>query len=325
MFDIIANLLRAAPEMKHEPTPVQEDMEIRWHYGSKHHMDIYQNAKLGDYEKRAKEEFEAHMEWKKKEGSYRVEDEERQKKILSSHIAKVKQVHSSLQIAATREDEALYHPEDAIPDTRLTYQEWMDREQLGIVTRRDTAMEIDALRPDLNRRATSSALASLYTSISPTSWMESAASEPGNWPKRQYYYPVTNFGVLKTHDSMSEEQAMLEKKITDTKWNIGGLWTTTAGVTGLILLGILRNAHPIVTVGTCCSVGFGLDVSHAHLKAGKAERDLDDYNIAKTIWFMKNRPDYFQDYSGGFANVTKTTGALDRTSLEGGGMGYVKK
>eukprot|EP01063_Lacrimia_lanifica_P038420 TRINITY_DN8189_c0_g1_i2.p1 TRINITY_DN8189_c0_g1~~TRINITY_DN8189_c0_g1_i2.p1 ORF type:complete len:333 (+),score=73.15 TRINITY_DN8189_c0_g1_i2:76-1074(+) len=300
------------------------------HYGTEHHLDVYGPAALDVRVAQVRREFEEiastrhaqKMAHQDQESHFVALKNTKQRGIMERHFDIVKVVHARLAKAAAREHEYLYNPHDMVPDKALSFEEWKQRELMGLIARRDKAIEVDSLRPDVNRRTYAGSWTSAVTSLTPSQAFESGAVEPTHWPRRPYYYPVTDFSQFDGPSDKCEEETMLENAYYDAKMDAGSAMTVTGGLFGLGI-SILKStsaraANPLPLISSMVMIGYMVDLAIADFRATHMRTDLDDFRVAKYCWFVKNRPDLFQRVTTG-VSTDSNTGLWNRS--EQGGLG----
>ena len=276
-----------------------------YHYGGKHHLDVYASESVDVQEAKVNEEF---LVWCHDD---KIGDAERLKKkaLLDEHVARVKKAHRLLEAVAKIEQDGLYYAADAMPSADLSFEDWQQEEMLKLIKRRETAMGIDLARPDLNRRSYYPKMWHFMSTTTPKASLEHAAVEPGHYPKRKFYYPVTDFAMLPTPDTVSEEEEMLKQAWRARQCKSTYQWFTTAGTvsvhadsthahtTGSIAVVIAMvgrsRLNPQIVIGSGMFVGYMADAQVTAWHAVDKERDYLDFLVAKNVWFAKNRPDVF--------------------------------
>eukprot|EP00754_Rhynchopus_humris_P038499 Rhum_TRINITY_DN21118_c0_g1::Rhum_TRINITY_DN21118_c0_g1_i1::g.173244::m.173244 len=261
-----------------------------YHYGGKHHLDVYAAESVDGQEAKLNEEFEVWCS----ENYVGDEEKRRKKELLDQHIIKVKKAHRMLEAVAKIEQDGLYSAADAMPSANLSFEDWQQEEMLKLIKRRETAMGHDLARPDLNRRSYYPKMWHFLSTPTPKASLEHAAVEPGHYPKRKFYYPVTDFAMLPTPDTVSEEEEMLKQAWRTRQCKSTYQWFTTGGSIALGVALLFRTKlNPQIVIGSGMFLGYMADAQVTAWHAVDKERDYLDYIVAKNVWFAKNRPDVF--------------------------------
>ncbi|KAJ9469613.1 hypothetical protein DIPPA_02146 [Diplonema papillatum] len=323
MTSLLSSWLRGGKKDEPQQQSSEGSGATPWHYGTEHHMDVYGPLPL-DVKKQAVRDLYAGV-CKMREGEAAPGDRDimlknkRQERVMKRHFEKVEIIHKMLKDVATREHEALYNPADCVPTKEISYAEWQHEELLKLIARREKAMEIDAKRPDLNRRSMSTGMLPMLNALTPREFISAAPTEPGHWPKRAFYYPVTDFSQLSSPKDKPAEQLLLERAVMNQRDEIKFYCTFLFAATGAVVSLLRPRFRPPVVIGTFGCVGFCLDNAFASFQASHAEQDLDDFNVAKNVWFTKNRPQMYGGLGSG-VRASKPGVFLDKTNLEGGSL-----
>ncbi|AYU77908.1 hypothetical protein conserved [Leishmania donovani] len=114
---------------------------------------------------------------------------------------------------------------------------------------------------------------------------------PSRVRARQYYHPITDF-ALYDYDEVSPE----EKELT-AKWMARVMEfnaATPAGilcVTGCLVLP-LHTVYRMPLLVAAGITGVAVEVTRAYMAASQQRQDLDDFLLAKEIWYIKNVETY---------------------------------
>ena len=302
MTSLVSRLLFGVEQSNPIETP-KEIIDDRYHYGSKHYLDYYDSSTLEDRVKEETAEFDRVREVRKT----RVGDiaNRRQEDIMTEHFAKVRRIHEMLAEVDSKENMALYSPDNMMHRKNLNFDEWKRRETSLLIKRREAAIEVDKLRPDLNRRSVRGWLSAKLAANSAVD-INSSVSEPGNWPKRKHYYPVTDFSTLQHADQDCEEEHLLVQRIYDKRTDVRVFYTALFPTVTAILLSFRRTYTKIPALCAALIGGAGSDALSAHLRAGDFERDYQDFRMAKYCWFVKNRPGFTATAERGVKKASAT-------------------
>ncbi|CCW65704.1 unnamed protein product [Phytomonas sp. EM1] len=114
---------------------------------------------------------------------------------------------------------------------------------------------------------------------------------PSRVRARQYYHPVTDF-ALYDYDEVSPE----EKELT-ARWMVRVMEFNTAVPAGILctaacLLLPLHTVYRMPLLTAAAVTGVGVEVTRSYMAAFKERQDLDDFILAKEIWYIKNVETY---------------------------------
>eukprot|EP01061_Rhynchopus_euleeides_P042625 TRINITY_DN74341_c0_g1_i1.p1 TRINITY_DN74341_c0_g1~~TRINITY_DN74341_c0_g1_i1.p1 ORF type:complete len:334 (+),score=57.02 TRINITY_DN74341_c0_g1_i1:78-1079(+) len=284
------------------PAPAPNPLDC-FHYGVHHHLDAYEAPGLEDQILRMHGRYDEYLQLRaKRKDAVNRNERSMHRDLMERHVAKVRAMHQRLESVGKLEGETLYDPRDYYTegDSDVSYEEWQSGELAKLIKRREAAMALDLKRPDLNRTGYELPLYNYLCSPSTgLAAFEGAPTEPGHWGKRRYYYPVTDFSQLESPQDVSDEERMLKKAYEGVQDDPNYMWMTIGGVLGTIIGVSFRHVNTIGTVAVGLSGGYFTDKLQTSFKTAYKIRDLDDYLIAKQVWFLKNRPEVFSSLDSG--------------------------
>eukprot|EP01065_Artemidia_motanka_P027014 TRINITY_DN32256_c0_g1_i1.p1 TRINITY_DN32256_c0_g1~~TRINITY_DN32256_c0_g1_i1.p1 ORF type:complete len:321 (+),score=89.41 TRINITY_DN32256_c0_g1_i1:62-1024(+) len=274
------------------------DAPSLYHYGAQHHLDYYRPMPLGERAALEKAKMVKRREELQQSGSaeQRVEASLMEDR-LDTHCKRVSDIRDRLVLCAEREKEYVYSPDDFGCDANISFEEWQRLEEEKLVDRRAAQLAVDKSRPEMNMRT---AVQGMFTGLAQVLPGQTAgATEPGLWPRRRFYYPVTNFAMLPSIDMKSEEEVELERRCDAARWDMHGGYVMTAAAASFIYALATKHPKPFIPYCTCTTMGVIAEFGAAIGGAWKEMRDLDDFRVAKVVWFAKNRPEVFEDTNSG--------------------------
>lgn len=114
---------------------------------------------------------------------------------------------------------------------------------------------------------------------------------PSRIRPRQYYHPITDFGLY-TYDEISPEEKELTAKWMAKVMEFNG--AIPAGIlcaAGCIVLP-LHTVYRMPLLVAAAITGVAVEVSRGYIGASEQRQDLDDFILAKEIWYIKNLETY---------------------------------
>lgn len=114
---------------------------------------------------------------------------------------------------------------------------------------------------------------------------------PSRVRARQYYHPITDFGLY-DYDEISPEEKELTAKWMAKVMEFNG--ATPAGilcVAGCFVLP-LHTVYRMPLLVAAGITGVAVEVTRAYMAASQQRQDLDDYLLSKEIWYIKNVETY---------------------------------
>ncbi|KAK7196234.1 hypothetical protein NESM_000559000 [Novymonas esmeraldas] len=148
--------------------------------------------------------------------------------------------------------------------------------------------------PDFMVRSSSAAAALPGPEVEPYSFWERIGLvpvHPSRVRARQYYHPITNF-ALYDYDDVSPEEKELTARWMARVMEFNG--ATPAGilcVAGCLVLPLHTVYRMPLLVGAGIA-GVAVEVTRAYMAASQQRQDLDDFLLAKEIWYIKNVETY---------------------------------
>ncbi|KAG5508263.1 hypothetical protein JKF63_05519 [Porcisia hertigi] len=114
---------------------------------------------------------------------------------------------------------------------------------------------------------------------------------PSRVRARQYYHPITDF-ALYDYDEISPEEKELTAKWMARVMEFNG--ATPAGIlcaAGCLVLP-LHTVYRMPLLVAAGITGVAVEVTRAYMAASQQRQDLDDFLLAKEIWYIKNVETY---------------------------------
>ncbi|GET87689.1 hypothetical protein, conserved [Leishmania tarentolae] len=114
---------------------------------------------------------------------------------------------------------------------------------------------------------------------------------PSRVRARQYYHPITDF-ALYDYDEVSPEEKELTAKWMARVMEFNG--ATPAGIlcaAGCLVLP-LHTVYRMPLLVAAGITGVAVEVTRAYMAASQQRQDLDDFLLAKEIWYIKNVETY---------------------------------
>ncbi|KAG5482253.1 hypothetical protein CUR178_06113 [Leishmania enriettii] len=114
---------------------------------------------------------------------------------------------------------------------------------------------------------------------------------PARVRARQYYHPITDF-ALYDYDELSPEEKELTAKWMARVMEFNG--ATPAGIlcaAGCLVLP-LHTIYRMPVLIAAGITGVAVEVTRAYMAASQQRQDLDDFLLAKEIWYIKNVETY---------------------------------
>ncbi|AAZ11376.1 uncharacterized protein TEOVI_000011500 [Trypanosoma equiperdum] len=117
---------------------------------------------------------------------------------------------------------------------------------------------------------------------------------PSRVRPRQYYHPITDFGLY-DYDEVSPEERDLTAR-----WLAKVLEFNAAVPLGILcaagcLVLPLHTVYRMPLLVASAATGVMFEITHSYMNAGKERQDLDDFILAKEIWYIKNVEAYQLD------------------------------
>ncbi|KAG5481589.1 hypothetical protein LSCM1_05613 [Leishmania martiniquensis] len=151
--------------------------------------------------------------------------------------------------------------------------------------------------PDLIVRSSSSSAAPPGPEEQPYTFWERIGLvpvHPARVRARQYYHPITDF-ALYDYDEISPEEKELTAKWMARVMEFNG--ATPAGIlcaAGCLVLP-LHTVYRMPLLVAAAITGVAVEVTRAYMAASQQRQDLDDFLLAKEIWYIKNVETYQLD------------------------------
>ncbi|KAG5508599.1 hypothetical protein GH5_06851 [Leishmania sp. Ghana 2012 LV757] len=148
--------------------------------------------------------------------------------------------------------------------------------------------------PDLIVRTSSSSAAPPGPEEQPYTFWERVGLvpvHPARVRARQYYHPITDF-ALYDYDELSPEEKELTAKWMARVMEFNG--ATPAGIlcaAGCLVLP-LHTIYRMPLLIAAGITGVAVEVTRAYMAASQQRQDLDDFLLAKEIWYIKNIETY---------------------------------
>ncbi|CAG9572367.1 conserved hypothetical protein [Leishmania major strain Friedlin] len=148
--------------------------------------------------------------------------------------------------------------------------------------------------PDLIVRTSSSSAALPGPEEEPYTYWERIGLvpvHPSRVRARQYYHPITDF-ALYDYDEVSPEEKELTAKWMARVMEFNG--ATPAGIlcaAGCLVLP-LHTVYRMPLLVAAGITGMAVEVTRAYMAASQQRQDLDDFLLAKEIWYIKNVETY---------------------------------
>lgn len=109
--------------------------------------------------------------------------------------------------------------------------------------------------------------------------------------ERQYYYPVTDFGMYDYDDISPEEKELTARWMARVMEFNGAVPAGILCATGCVVLPLhTRFRMPLLVAAG--ALGVAVEVTRSYMAASKQRQDLDDFILAKEIWYIKNVETY---------------------------------
>ncbi|KAG8342364.1 hypothetical protein ERJ75_000065700 [Trypanosoma vivax] len=110
---------------------------------------------------------------------------------------------------------------------------------------------------------------------------------PSRVRPRQYYYPTTDFGLY-DYDEISPE----ERELT-ARWMAKVLEFNAVMPLGILCAAAcvvlpLHTVYRMPLLVSAAASGVMFEITRGYMNAGKERQDLDDFILAKEIWYIKN-------------------------------------
>ncbi|CCW69677.1 unnamed protein product [Phytomonas sp. Hart1] len=114
---------------------------------------------------------------------------------------------------------------------------------------------------------------------------------PSRVRARQHYHPITDF-ALYDYDEISPE----EKELT-ARWIVRVMTFNTAVPAGILaaagcLFLPFHTVYRMPLLVASAVTGVGVEITRSYMSALKERQDLDDFILAKEIWYIKNVETY---------------------------------
>ncbi|KAL7704526.1 hypothetical protein N2W54_000990 [Lotmaria passim] len=148
--------------------------------------------------------------------------------------------------------------------------------------------------PDLIVRTSGAAQAKPGPETEPYTFWERVGLvpvHPSRVRARQYYHPITDF-ALYDYDEVAPEEKELTAKWMAKVMEFNG--ATPAGilcVAGCVVLP-LHTIYRMPLLVAAGITGVAVEVTRAYMAASQQRQDLDDFLLAKEIWYIKNVETY---------------------------------
>ncbi|AIN97167.1 hypothetical protein LPMP_171290 [Leishmania panamensis] len=171
--------------------------------------------------------------------------------------------------------------------------------------------------PDLIVRTSSSTAALPGPEAEPYTFWERIGLvpvHPSRVRARQYYHPITDF-ALYDYDEISPEEKELTARWMARVMEFNG--ATPAGIlcaAGCVVLP-LHTVYRMPLLVAAGITGVAVEVTRAYMAASQQRQDLDDFLLAKEIWYIKN----VETYQLGLPRIPRGREREYQQYVDGGG------
>lgn len=114
---------------------------------------------------------------------------------------------------------------------------------------------------------------------------------PSRVRARQYYHPVTDFGLYDYDDVSPEEKELTARWMAKVMEFNGAIPAGILCAAGCVVLPMPTHFRMPLLVAAGIT-GVAVEVTRSYMAAFKQRQDLDDFILAKEIWYIKNVETY---------------------------------
>lgn len=108
---------------------------------------------------------------------------------------------------------------------------------------------------------------------------------------RQYYHPVTDFGLYSYDEVSPEEKELTAKWMAKVMEFNGAIPAGILCAAGCFVLP-LHTVYRMPLLVAAGITGVAVEVTRGYIGASEQRQDLDDFILAKEIWYIKNMETY---------------------------------
>ncbi|EPY32967.1 hypothetical protein STCU_02555 [Strigomonas culicis] len=114
---------------------------------------------------------------------------------------------------------------------------------------------------------------------------------PSRIRARQYYHPITDFGLYDYDEVSPEEKDLTARWMAQVMEFNGAIPAGVLCVAGCLVLPLHTVYRMPLLVGAGIT-GVAIEVTRSYMAASKQRQDLDDFILAKEVWYIKNVETY---------------------------------
>ncbi|KAH9599341.1 hypothetical protein LSM04_006656 [Trypanosoma melophagium] len=114
---------------------------------------------------------------------------------------------------------------------------------------------------------------------------------PARVRPRPYYHPITDFGLYDYDEVSPEEKALTARWMAKVFEFNSATPLAVLCVTGCIVLP-LHTVYRMPLLVAAGATGVAAEITRAYMAAAPERQDLDDFILAKEIWYIKNVETY---------------------------------
>lgn len=114
---------------------------------------------------------------------------------------------------------------------------------------------------------------------------------PSRIRPRQFYHPITDFGLYSYDEISPEEKELTAKWMAKVMEFNGAIPAGILCAAGCLVLP-LHTVYRMPLLVAAGITGVAVEVSRGYIGASEQRQDLDDFILAKEIWYIKNMETY---------------------------------